>query len=119
MGQLERGRTAARAAVAIPAAARDEGQRREPRRSLRRLGSSQRAVALLAAVALISAFGLAGITYVAARANAISAAQTRARQDAQVARQLILDQGANVTVHDGQLVVGVDDQGYTLNGDTT
>src|SRR5262249_52961923 len=48
----------------------------------------------------------------------IAAAQTRALQDAQVARQLIADQGANLTIHNGQLVVGVDNSYYTLNGDT-
>src|SRR5262245_18187466 len=90
----------------------------EPRRALRRLRISQRYLPLLVAVALLSTFGLAGITYVGARPNALAAAQTLTVQDAQVARQLISDQGANLTLHDGQLVVGVDNSLYALNGDS-
>jgi len=91
----------------------------EPRRALRRLRASQRYMPLLVVVALLSTFGLAGITYIGARANTIASAQTRTLQDAQVARQLIADQGANLTLHNGQLVVGVDNSVYTLNGDST
>lgn len=97
----------------------DSGVRRAPRRSLRRLGTNQRAIPLLAVVALLSAFGLAAITYVGARANTIASAQTRALQDTQVLRQLIADQGPSLTSHDGTLVAGVDNQGYTINGDKT
>src|SRR5690349_12010949 len=124
MEQTGRQRATGRPATEIlerPVVAGDSGKhpRRAPRRSLRRLGTNQRAVPLLAAVALISAFGLAAITFVGARANALSSAQSRALQDALVTRQLIADQGASVTSHDGTLVVGVDNQGLTLNGDTT
>src|SRR5262249_55195086 len=91
----------------------------EPRRALRRLRASQRYIPLLVAVALLSTLGLAGVTYIGARANAIATAQARALQDVQVAHQLIADQGANLTLHDGQLVVGVDNANYTLNGDST
>ncbi len=94
-------------------------QPREPRRALRRLRGSQRFLPVLVVVAIVSTFGLASITYIAARANASAQAQTEALRDAQVARQLVADQGPGLTLSNDQLVVGADNSVYTLNGETT
>jgi Cache 3/Cache 2 fusion domain len=95
-----------------------DGAMGEPQRALRRLRGS-RIMPALAAVTLICTFGLAGIMYVAARANATSAAETRTLQDAQVVRQLLADAGPSLTLQGGQLVVGTDSSVYILNGETT
>ncbi len=95
-----------------------DGAMGEPQRALRRLRGS-RIMPALAAVTLICTFGLAGIMYVAARANATSAAEAHALQDAQVARQLLADTGPSLTLQGGQLVVGTDSSVYILNGETT
>jgi hypothetical protein len=88
-------------------------------RGLRRLRLHRRFVPLLVAIALVSTFGIVGLATIGARANAIAAAQTQARQGLQVERQLLADQGANVTLNNGQLVAGIDNGALILNGDTS
>jgi hypothetical protein len=107
--------------IAVPAAGARAAtpHRHEPRRALRRLRGSQRYLPLLITVAVVSTLGLAAITYVASRVNATTQAQTNALHDAAIARQLIADQGPGLSVSGGNLVVGIDNSVYTLNGETT
>lgn len=90
-----------------------------PRGGFVRLGLHQRFVPLLIVLTLASSLGMAGLAFFGARANAISTAQSRTAQDVRVLRQLLADQGADISVSNGQLVVGQGSAQLVLNGDTT
>src|SRR5690348_7314932 len=83
-----------------------------------RLRLHQRFLPLLIALAAVCTLSMAGLAYVGARVNAISEAGQRELQNARIARQLIADQGPNLVIADGHLVVGVDSASLTLNNDT-
>ncbi|MGZ6389005.1 MAG: Cache 3/Cache 2 fusion domain-containing protein, partial [Ktedonobacterales bacterium] len=89
------------------------------RRRFRRLRLRKRIVPLLAALVLVSSCGIVALAYLGARADVIASAQSRTKEDVQVERQLLADQGASITSHDGQLFVGVDNAAVALNNDTT
>ncbi|HEX8034256.1 MAG TPA: Cache 3/Cache 2 fusion domain-containing protein [Ktedonobacterales bacterium] len=91
----------------------------ERRRRFRRLRLRQRIVPLLAALVLLSSCGIVALAYLGARADVIASAQSRAKEDVRVERQLLADQGANITSRDGQLFVGVDNAAVAINDDTT
>lgn len=111
--RANRGRAASDTLATAPAAS---GERRRP---FRRLRLRQRIVPLLVALVLLSACGIVGLAYLGARADAIASAQSRAVEDVRVERQMLVDQGASVTSHDGQLFVGVDNAVLVLNNDST
>ena len=83
-----------------------------------RLRLHQRFLPLLIALAAVCTLSMAGLAYVGARVNAIGDAGQRELRNASVARQLIADQGPNLVIADGHLVVGVDSASLTLNNDT-
>lgn len=88
-------------------------------RRFRRLKLRQRIVPLLVVLVLLSSCGIVGLAYLGARANAIASAQSQAAVDVRIERQLLADQGAGLTSHDGQLFVGVDNAAIALNDDST
>ncbi|MFI5273017.1 MAG: Cache 3/Cache 2 fusion domain-containing protein, partial [Ktedonobacterales bacterium] len=88
-------------------------------RGVRRLGLQQRFVPLLVALTLVSSLGVAALAYLGERDSAITGAQARTAQDVHVLRRLLADQGAGLTTHNDQLVVGQDNAVLVLNGDTT
>lgn len=83
-----------------------------------RLRLHQRFLPLLIALAAVCTLSMAGLAYIGARVNAISDAGQRELRNASIARQLIADQGPNLVIADGHLVVGVDSASLTLNNDT-
>ena len=83
-----------------------------------RLRLHQRFLPLLVALAAVCTLSMAGLAYVGARVNAMSDAGQRELRNASVVRQLIADQGPNLVIADGHLVVGVDSASLTLNNDT-
>ena len=91
----------------------------ERRRPFRRLRLRQRVVPLLVALVLLSSCGIVALAYFGARADAIASAQARAAEDVRVERQLLADQGASLTIQDGQLLAGVDNAAIALNDDST
>lgn len=91
----------------------------ERRRPFRRLRLRQRVVPLLVALVLLSSCGIVALAYFGARADALTSAQSRAAEDVRVERQLLADQGASLTIQDGQLLVGVDNAAVALNDDST
>lgn len=108
----------AAAAHSIPPAAAGTASS-ERRRRFRRLRLRKRIVPLLAALVLVSSCGIVALAYLGARADVIASAQSRTKEDVQVERQLLADQGASITSRDGQLFVGVDNAAIALNDDTT
>jgi Cache 3/Cache 2 fusion domain len=104
------------AARSIPPAAAGMATSERRRRFLR---LRQRIVPLLAALVLVSSCSIVALAYLGTRADVIARAQSRAVENVRVERQLLADQGANITSRDGQLFVGVDNAAVALNDDST
>src|SRR5215469_12906023 len=81
---------------------------RERRRAFKRLKLHRQFVPLLVLITLLSTIGISGLAYISSRSAAISSAQARAAQDAQVLRDEVTARGAPLRLSDGRFVVGTD-----------
>ena len=107
----------ARAGARVPAAT--TAVARERRRAFKRLRLHRQFVPLLVIITLLSTAGIAGLAYIGSRSAAISTAQTRAAQDAQVLREELTARGDPLRLSDGRFVVGSGPDALTLNNDAT
>lgn len=109
--------SAARTGVRVPAA--KTVAERERRRTFKRLRLHRQFIPLLVLVTLLSTAGISGLAYLGSRSAALSNAQTRAAQDAQVLHDELAAYGAPLRLSDGRFVVGTGTTTLTLNDDTT
>ena len=107
----------ARGDVRVPAAMTSAARAR--RRAFKRLRMHRQFLPLLVLVTLLSTAGISALAYVGSRGNAIATAQTRAAQDAQVARDELTARGASLSLSDGRMVDNLGGAAITLNNDTT
>ena len=86
-------------------------------RMFRKLKLHRQFAVVLVTISLLSTVGLTSLAYVAARAFAISDAQTSLVTNVQVLRQVLATYGSSVHVDSGRLVVGTGPKAQTLNND--
>lgn len=88
------------------------------RHAFRRLQTRQQFLPLLIATTVLTLLVVIAIGYVAARANAISAAQASASTNAQIAREVISERGQYPSLVNNQLVASSGANTYALVNDT-
>ena len=109
-GQQEPGGDSRRRRRATPAVGRPV---------LRRIRAQRRLAPLAMVATLLCTLLLVGIAWYGARGEAIIAAQARAQQDAQAARELLAGDGVTLSIVNGRLSrTGPGATPQTLNGDT-
>ncbi|HKT39828.1 MAG TPA: Cache 3/Cache 2 fusion domain-containing protein, partial [Ktedonobacterales bacterium] len=89
-----------------------------PRRAFRRLHAQQRFLPFLVVTITLMLLVVIATGYVAARANAISAAETTARTNAQLAREVVSERGQFPALVNNQLVASSGANNYALVNDT-
>lgn len=88
------------------------------RHTFRRLQTRQQSLPLLVITTVVTLLVVIVIGYVAARANAISAAEVSASTNAQIAREVISERGQYPSLVNNQLVASSGTNNYSLVNDT-